>query len=130
MSNLAFVDSIVNEIRAVLRRQRRPLIFCEVSSLRRRPNHRRVLIQSWRSDHPKFSGLQKGPAERGHVKKPQNSSKSVKNIFDNFRAGQKSSKSVKITSFSTLFDNFRAAPFFRASPGQRGNKQVWRTKNR
>ena len=83
------------------------------------------------------SGLQKGPEERGHGKKRQKSSKSVKKfstLFDNFRAGQttskivekcqkvfrhfstifaqgkqrqKSSKSVK--SFSTLFDNFRAA---------------------
>ena len=33
-----------------------------------------------------ISGPQKGPAERGHVKKSQKSSKSVKNIFDNFRA--------------------------------------------
>ena len=63
----------------------------------------------------KISGPQKGPAERGHVKKRQKSSKSVKNIFDTFRhfsrrakKHQKSSESVK-----TLFDNFRAAPVFR-----------------
>ena len=37
--------------------------------------------------HPQtISGLQKGPVERGHVKKRQKSSKSVKNNFDNFRA--------------------------------------------
>ena len=58
------------------------------------------------------SGLQKGPAERGHVKKPQKSSKSVKKFFDTFRAGQKTSKIVKkcqkvFRHFSTLF-----APFF------------------
>ena len=33
----------------------------------------------------KISGPQKGPAERGHVKKRQKSSKSVKNIFDTFQ---------------------------------------------
>ena len=57
-----------------------------------------------------FSGLQKGPAERGHVKKRRKSSKSVKSfstIFDHFRAGKKTSKSVKKV-FSTLFDYFRA----------------------
>ena len=64
------------------------------------------------------SGLQKGPAERGHVKKRQKSSKSVKNIFDTFRRFSRRAKNVKnrqkvSKSFSTLFDNFRAAPFFR-----------------
>ena len=46
-----------------------------------------------------LNGPQKGPAERGHVKKSQKSSKSVKNIFRRFstffRAGQKKSKIVK-----------------------------------
>ena len=49
-----------------------------------------------------FSGLQKGPAGRGHVKKRQKSSKSVKNIFRHFstifaqgKKRQKSSKSAK-----------------------------------
>ena len=82
-----------------------------------------------------ISGLQKGPAERGHIKKRQKSSKSFSTLFDNFCAGQKSSKIVKkffdtfrqfsrraknvknrqkvSKIFSTLFDNFRAAPFFR-----------------
>ena len=56
-----------------------------------------------------FSGLQKGPAERGHVKKRQKSSKSVKKFFETFRQfsghvkkRQKSSKSVK-----KFFDTFR-----------------------
>ena len=68
-----------------------------------------------------ISGLQKGPAERGHVKKRQKSSKSVKKFFDNFRAGQKSQKSSK--SVKKFFDNFRAAPFFRPSLGGSENTQ-------
>ena len=65
-----------------------------------------------------LSGLQKGPAERGHVKKRQKSSKSVKKFFDTFRQFSRRAKNVKnrqkvSKSFSTLFDNFRAAPFFR-----------------
>ena len=67
---------------------------------------------------PSISGLQKGPAERGHVKKRQKSSKSVKKFFDTFRQFLRRAKNVKnrqkvLKSFSTLFDNFRAAPFFR-----------------
>ena len=59
-----------------------------------------------------FSGLQKGPAERGHVKKRQKSSKSVKNIFDSFRQFSRRAKNVKnrqkaskkyFRHFSTLF---------------------------
>ena len=54
------------------------------------------------------SGLQKGPAERGHVKKRQKVSKSLSTLFDNFRAGQKKSKIVKkcqkvFRHFSTIF---------------------------
>ena len=65
-----------------------------------------------------ISGLQKGSAERGHVKKRQKSSKSVKKFFDTFRQFSRRAKNVKnrqkvSKSFSTLFDNFRAAPFFR-----------------
>ena len=65
-----------------------------------------------------ISGLQKGPAERGHVKKCQKSSKSVKKFFDTFQQFSRRAKNVKnrqkvSKSFSTLFDNFRAAPFFR-----------------
>ena len=64
------------------------------------------------------SGLQKGPAERGHIKKRQKSSKSVKKFFDTFRQFSRRAKNVKnrqkaSKSFSTLFDNFRAAPFYR-----------------
>ena len=62
-----------------------------------------------------ISGPQQGPAERGHVKERQKSSKSVNNIFDIFRAGQKNVKNRQKVSkiFSTSFDNFRAAPVFR-----------------
>ena len=69
---------------------------------------------------PIVSGLQKGPAERGHVKKRQKSSKSVKkffrHFFDNFSRRAKSVKNRQKASksSSTLFDNFRAAPFFPA----------------
>ena len=64
------------------------------------------------------SGLQKGPAERDHVKKRQKSSKSVKKFFDTFRQFSRRAKNVKNRQkvskiFSTLFDNFRAAPVFR-----------------
>ena len=64
------------------------------------------------------SGLQKGPAERGHVKKRQKSSTSVKKLFETFRQFSRRAKNVKnrqkvSKSFSTLFDNFRVAPFFR-----------------
>ena len=62
------------------------------------------------------SGLQKGPVERGHVKKRQKSSKRVKKFFDTFRHFSRRAKNVKnrqkvSKSFSTLFDTFRAAPF-------------------
>ena len=60
----------------------------------------------------KISGLQKGPAERGHVKERQKSSKSVKKLFDTFRQFSRRAKKRQ-KCFSTLFDNFRAAPFFR-----------------
>ena len=67
---------------------------------------------------PIFSGLQKGPARRGHVKKRQKSSKSVKKFSDTFRQFSCRAKNVKnrqkaSNSFSTLFNNFRAAPYFR-----------------
>ena len=56
-----------------------------------------------------FGGLQKGPAERGHVKKRQKSSKSVKKFFDTFRHFSRRARKVKnrqkvSKSFSTLFD--------------------------
>ena len=61
-----------------------------------------------------FNGLQKGPAERATskiVKKCQKIFRHFSTIFAQGKKRQKSSKSVK--KFSTLFDNFRAAPFFR-----------------
>ena len=71
---------------------------------------------------PQISGLQKGPAERGHAKKRQKSSKSVKNIFDTFRQVSRRAKNFKNRQkvskiFSTLFDNFRVAPVFRPPLG-------------
>ena len=71
-----------------------------------------------KSQIPRVSGLQKGPAERGHVKNVKNRlkvSKSFSTVFDSFRAGQKNVKNhQKVSkSLSTLFDNFRAAPFLR-----------------
>ena len=59
-----------------------------------------------------FSGPQKGPAERGHVKKRQKSSKSVKNIFDTFRHFSRRAKNVKnrqkaSKSVKHIFDTFR-----------------------
>ena len=64
------------------------------------------------------SGPQKGPTERGHVKKRQKSSRSVKYTFDTFRHFSRRAKNVKSRqkvskTISTLFDNFRAAPVFR-----------------
>ena len=53
-----------------------------------------------------ISGLQKGPTESGHVKKREKSSKSVKEFFDNFRAGQKNVKNRQKTS-KKFFDTFR-----------------------
>ena len=72
---------------------------------------------------PFLSRLQKGPAERGHVKKRQKSSKSVKcfsTLFDSFRAGQKTSKIVKkcqivFRHFSTNFARHHfSGPFWGA----------------
>ena len=58
---------------------------------------------------PRVSGLQKGPAERGHIKKRQKSSKCVKNVFRHFsRRAKKTSKIVQkcqkvFRHFSTNF---------------------------
>ena len=65
----------------------------------------------------------KGPAVRGHVKKRQNSSKSVKNIFDIldiFRAGQKASKIVKkcqtyFRHFSTILARHQLPALFKGA---------------
>ena len=67
-----------------------------------------------------ISGLQKGPAERGHVKNRQKVSKSFSTLFDNFRAGQKTSKIVKKCQkvsrhFSTIFAQGK---FFPAPSGE------------
>ena len=54
------------------------------------------------------SGLQKGPAERGHVKKHQKSSKSVKKFFDTFRQCSRRAKNVKNRQkCQKFFDTFR-----------------------
>ena len=68
---------------------------------------------------PFFSGLQKGPAERGHIKNRQKSSKIVKKcqkVFRHFSTifAQGKNRQKVPKSFSTLFDNFCAAPFFPA----------------
>ena len=70
-----------------------------------------------------FSGPQKGPAERGHVKKRQKSSKSVKNIFDTFRHFSRRAKNVKnrpkvskiFRHFLTIFAGHQfSGPFWEA----------------
>ena len=65
-------------------------------------------IPDWKNCAQSFSGLQKGPAERGHVKKRQKSSKSVKKFFDTFRQFSRRAKNVKnrqkvSKGFSTIF---------------------------
>ena len=82
----------------------------------------RRLGSNLRRWHPPaiLSGLQKGPAERGHVKKRQKVSKSFSTLFDNFRAGQKTSKIVKkcqkvFRHFSTIFARHHfSGPFWGA----------------
>ena len=54
-----------------------------------------VSISVTDTDFNVFSGPQKGPAERSHVKKRQKSSKSIKNIFDTFRHFSRRAKNVK-----------------------------------
>ena len=75
------------------------------------------------SEVSKIGGPQKGPAERGHVKKRQKSSKSAKNIFDIFRAGQKTSKIVKkcqkvFRHFLTIFAWHPFSGPFWGAPGK------------
>ena len=77
------------------------------------------------SAHPNlhyfFSGPQIWAGGKGPRQKSQKSSKCIKtsfDIFDNFRAGQKTSKIVKrCQKIPTLFDNLRAAPIFRPLSG-------------
>ena len=62
--------------------------------------------------------IAKGAGGKGHVKKRQKSSKSVKKFFDTFRQFSRRAKIVKnrqkvSKSFPTLFDNFYAAPLCR-----------------
>ena len=63
--------------------------------------------------HPqprKFSGPQKGPAERGHVKKRQKCEDKFQH-FRQFWQGKKVKNRQKVSR--RIFDNFRAAPIFR-----------------
>ena len=66
----------------------------------------------------RVSGPQKGPAERGHVKKCQKVSKIFSTLFGIIRAGQKTSKIVKkcqkyFGHFSTIFARHRfSGPFW------------------
>ena len=62
-------------------------------------------------------------------KKTSKSSKSVKKFFDIFRQFSRRAKNVKnrqkvSKSFSTLFDNFRAAPVFRPLLGGSDPRQI------
>ena len=66
-----------------------------------------------------FSRPQKGPAERGHVRRRQKSSKSVQTNFDFFRQFSHRAKTSKMSEMS-LFDNFRAAAIFRTLLGLGG----------
>ena len=63
---------------------------------------------------PKISEPQQGPAERDHVKNIKNRQKCPK-YFRHFSRRAKNVKNRQKVSkiFSTLFDNFRAAPVFR-----------------
>ena len=87
----------------------KPMFQCNVCSAAFRKRQRNFRL---------LSGPQKGPAERGHVKKRQKSSKSVKNILVASRHFSRRAKNVKKLSksvkiFSTFFDNSRAAPVCR-----------------
>ena len=72
------------------------------------------------SEFALISGLQEGPAERGHVKKRQKSSKSVKMFFDTFRQfSRRAKKNVKnrrkvSTSFRHFSTKFSRGTFFLA----------------
>ena len=83
----------------------------------------------------RISRLQQRPAERGHVKERQKSSKSVKHfstIFDIFRAGQKTVKNRQIKKCQNIFfDTFRQFSRGTSSPApfggalKEGNLVVW-----
>ena len=78
-----------------------------------------------------ISGPQKGPAERGHVKKRQKSSKKCRKYFRHFSTffaqGKKNKNRQKVSKlFSTLFDNLRAAPVFRPLLGRSEQRSdIW-----
>ena len=80
------------------------------------------LVLSYRLEM--FQRTAKGASGRGHVKKRQKSSKSVKNIFDTFRHFSRRAKTSKIVK--NIFDTFwqfRAAPFLRPLLG--GSECFW-----
>ena len=99
---------------------------CHRSGAKKEPQSQKIARTAAKKISEKFEGAdcKKGPAERGHVKKRQKSSKSVKKFFDNFRAAQKNSKSSK--NVKKLFDTFRQfsrgtifpAPFWGALPNE------------
>ena len=73
-----------------------------------------------------LSGQQKGPAEMGHVKQRQKSSKSDKYIFDTFRLLLRWARKIKnwqkvskrFSTFLTIFARHQfSGPFFGASDG-------------
>ena len=67
---------------------------------------------------PKISGLQKGPAERGQVKKRQKSSKSVKKCVDTFRHFSRRAKNVQnVKKRRKVFRQFSRGTFFPAPFG-------------
>ena len=68
------------------------------------------------------SGLQKGLAERGHVKNRQKVSKVFRQFSRTAKHVKNRQKASK--SFSTLFDNFRAAPSFRPLLGGSDSGQL------
>ena len=82
------------------------------------PKH--VILSVLSMAQKNFSGLQKGPAERGHVKNRQKVSKSFSTLFNNFSAGQKTSKIVEkcqkvFRHFSTIFAQHHfSGPFWGA----------------
>ena len=79
----------------------------------------KVLQSLWVSAEPFFNQrIAKGAGGKGPRQKRQKSSKSVKKCFETFRQFSRRAKSVKNRQkvskiFSTLFDNFHAAPVFR-----------------
>ena len=70
------------------------------------------------ADRRRYQRIAKGAGGKGPRQNTSKSSKSVEKFFDTFRQFSRRAKNVKnrqkvSKSLSTLFDNFRAAPFFR-----------------